>query len=127
MARRDLSTLQIKTGVPLTITVEVHNAGDAEATNVKVSDAEWDTQLFETKGDISATFDSIAPGATKAFSFSVTPAVTLNRFEQPHMTISYDTNGRSISTTGPVEHIKVRRRVGDMNDQGKRRIVGVKT
>ncbi|MEO2193527.1 MAG: CARDB domain-containing protein [bacterium] len=107
LARRDLSTLLIKEGESLTITVEVHNAGDGEATNVKVSDAEWDAHLFETTGDISATFDSIAPGVTKTYSFSVVPSVTLNRFEQPEMTISYDTNGQSISAKGPVEHIKV--------------------
>lgn len=107
LARRDLSTLLIKEGESLTITVEVHNAGDGEATNVNVSDAEWDVHLFETTGDISATFDSIPPGVTKTYSFSVVPSVTLNRFEQPEMTISYETNGKSISAKGPVEHIKV--------------------
>lgn len=107
LTRRDLSTLLIKEGEKLTITVEVHNAGDGEAKNVKVSDAEWDAQLFETTGDISATFDSIAPGSTKTFSFSVVPSVPLNRFEQPEISISYETDGKSISAKGPVEYIKV--------------------
>lgn len=97
----------IKEGEKLTVTVEVHNIGDSEATDVKVSDAEWDVQLFDTKGDISATFDSIAAGATKTYSFSVVPSVPLNRFEQPELAISYKTNGRSISSQGPKEYLKV--------------------
>jgi len=107
LTRRDLSSFLIREGDKLKVTIEVHNAGDGEATNVKVSDSEWDAQLFETKGDISASFDSIAAGATKAFSFSVVPSVPLNRFEQPEISVSYTTEGRTVSAQGPKEYLKV--------------------
>ena len=81
-----------------------------EATDVKVSDSEWDAQLFETKGDISASFDSIAAGATKAYSFSVVPSVPLNRFEQPEISVSYTTEGRTVSAQGPKVRIELDRR-----------------
>jgi hypothetical protein len=110
LVRRDLSTLVIKEGEKLTVTVEVHNAGSGEATDVSVSDTEWDSQLFTTTGDISATFDTIPAGTTKAYSFSVVPSVPLNRFEQPELTISYTTNGKSVSSQGPKEYLKVHSR-----------------
>ena len=77
---------------------------------MKVSDSEWDAQLFETKGDISASFDSIAAGATKAYSFSVVPSVPLNRFEQPEISVSYTTEGRTVSAQGPKVRIELDRR-----------------
>jgi hypothetical protein len=107
LLRRDFDSTIIKEGEKLTVTVEVHNAGAGAATDVSVSDAEWDPVLFSTEGDISAEFDSIPAGATKAYSFLVIPSVPLNRFEQPELTISYKSNGRAITSQGPKEFLKV--------------------
>ncbi|WPT13860.1 hypothetical protein PSENEW3_00001699 [Picochlorum sp. SENEW3] len=107
MARRDLSDLKVKEGAPLTITVEVYNAGNREASDVSVSDSEWAEQLFRTEGEISGSFDSIPAGATKSFSYIITPKVPLNNFEHPELSISYTDGDKKIESKGPKEYLKV--------------------
>jgi hypothetical protein len=79
----------------------------SEAKDVSVNDAEWDAQLFRTEGEISGTFDSIAAGATKTFSYTITAKVPLNRFEQPELTLSYKDGENEITSQGPRDYIKV--------------------
>lgn len=78
-----------------------------EASDVSVSDSEWAEQLFRTEGEISGSFDSIPAGATKSFTYTITPKVPLNNFEHPELSIAYTDGGKKIESKGPKEYIKV--------------------
>lgn len=78
-----------------------------EASDVSVSDSEWAEQLFRTEGEISGSFDSIPAGATKSFSYIITPKVPLNNFEHPELSISYTDGDKQIESKGPKEYLKV--------------------
>lgn len=78
-----------------------------EASDVSVSDSEWAEQLFRTEGEISGSFDSIPAGATKSFSYIITPKVPLNNFEHPELSISYTDGDQKIESKGPKEYLKV--------------------
>lgn len=76
------------------------------ASNVKVQEPEWDEQLFRTEGDLEATFDSVPAGSTKSFKFMVTPKVKLQRFDQPSTEVTYEDNGKAVSTNGPTLYLQ---------------------
>ena len=77
-----------------------------EASNVEVKDPEWDEKLFRSEGDSSASFEVIPAGATKSFSYSVTPKIKLQRFEQPQTEIKYNDGDKEIKSHGPTLYLQ---------------------
>lgn len=79
----------------------------SDASDVSVEDTEWETNLFETEGDITGSFDTIPAGVTKSFSYVIIPKVPLSRFEQPELTLSYNDGEKTIASQGPRDYVKI--------------------
>jgi len=78
-----------------------------EATDVKVQEPEWNDQAFRTEGELGKTFDLIGPGATRTFSYIITPILQLTRIDQAHTQVSYNDNGQTLNTVGPISYIRI--------------------
>jgi len=52
-------------------------------------DVAWDAETFRTEGKVDASFTSIAAGATKAYSYTITPKIAVELYEQRPVLITY--------------------------------------
>ena len=65
-----------------------------------VKDSEWNPEAFSTTGALEGTFASIPVGATKSFSYAVTPKFSFELYEHPAAEVSYvaEANGKPVAT-----------------------------
>mmetsp|Transcript_40791 Transcript_40791/g.100773 ORF Transcript_40791/g.100773 Transcript_40791/m.100773 type:complete len:229 (-) Transcript_40791:108-794(-) len=96
---------QLVIGQNMTIKIEVFNAGSSIARAVEVTDPGFDSGNFEVSGGASTTasFASLAPGATKVLSFVVVPKVT-GQFSAGPCKVTYLASSASTETTSGVSN-----------------------
>jgi hypothetical protein len=65
---------KVVVGLPVTVEIEVHNAGTSSALDVEVEDEAWPSPMFK-HGDGSLKWETprLPAGATKKFSYTISP------------------------------------------------------
>ncbi|KAK9825173.1 hypothetical protein WJX81_002069 [Elliptochloris bilobata] len=77
-------------GERATIVIELHNAGDSAAFNVRVKDAAWDAQYFKADAsDLKVDFERIGGGQTVRHEYEVTPTSAVQGWVMP-ATVVYE-------------------------------------
>lgn len=77
------------------------------ASKIKISEQEWPADRFETSGSLSSEVDSISPGASYTYSYTITPQGKVAFVQRPTIvTYIAEDGGKQLSTSGPWLHFQ---------------------
>jgi uncharacterized repeat protein (TIGR01451 family) len=95
---KDFSSFELGDGVEFNVTYDVHNVGDASATEVKISDQFPDSTFEIVKGSLEKTIDEIGAGESVKHIVTLKPLVGGGIINIPPADVEYTWNEKDQDT-----------------------------